>query len=349
MRRERVIVYGLGNFFDENKEKIMEQYILVGGIDRNKQHKDGIRIISVSEINNELFDKIIIMIMNIQESIKISKELKNKHNVNSEKICFGISIFFGGNGLKTFDSIDFTSDEKLLLTLGETKIKVSSEDEYNNICEVLINGNYEYYINNDKRDVVVDIGLNVGGATLFFLQQKKVEKVYGYEPFKETFDLAKENLKDFLNKSEKLEIYQCGISNITEFRTINYNKNMSCGQSTLDIINKKNEKKYLDGGYIAREDSIEEKIEVKEAASILFNILKKHPENNIVLKIDCEGEEYNILENLAENGLLEGVKFIMLEWHYMGKERLFDCLNKANFSYWSSDKMENMGLIYAYK
>lgn len=48
----------------------------------------------------------------------------------------------------------------------------------------------------------------------------------------------------------------------------------------------------------------------------LFNILTK-PEDEIVLKIDIEGKEYDVLEKLLNSGILkERVKKLYVEWHW---------------------------------
>jgi len=49
--------------------------------------------------------------------------------------------------------------------------------------------------------IIVDIGMNVGNNTMEYGTWAK--KVYGFEPFKRTFELAEENIK--LNKTLKLE------------------------------------------------------------------------------------------------------------------------------------------------
>ena len=84
-------------------------------------------------------------------------------------------------------------------------------------------------------------------------------------------------------------------------------------------------------------------------AEVFLPIIQNHPECNIVLKMDCEGEEYGIMEELSEKGILNMISFIMLEWHYKGKDSLLTCLEKLGFSYWCNDKTKDMGLIYAYR
>ena len=72
-------------------------------------------------------------------------------------------------------------------------------------------------------------------------------------------------------------------------------------------------------------------------------------EFNIVMKIDCEGEEYRVLGELNKTGVLSRIDFIMLEWHYERNKRILECFEEARFSYWHSYKSGKMGQIYAYR
>lgn len=70
---------------------------------------------------------------------------------------------------------------------------------------------------------------------------------------------------------------------------------------------------------------------------------------DLILKMDCEGGEYRILKELLDKGILDRFTFIMLEWHYKGKEAILHYLLEAGMSYWCCDKDDQMGLIYAFK
>lgn len=132
-------------------------------------------------------------------------------------------------------------------------------------------------------------------------------------------------------------------------KTIIFNNDMTCGQSTIADIRERAHEKYLNWGLIEETNEQVEQIEVKKASDIFAPIINQYSMYNIVLKMDCEGEEYNILEELSQSRLLEKIKFIMLEWHYRGNKVILEMLKRAEFSWWCSYKDDDMGLIYAYK
>lgn len=54
--------------------------------------------------------------------------------------------------------------------------------------------NEEYNINCPTNSIVIDIGLNVGMATLFFANKEFVSKVYAFEPDKNVYEKALYNI-----------------------------------------------------------------------------------------------------------------------------------------------------------
>lgn len=343
--RLSAVVYGMGNFYHKYEKRINEQFYLSSYIDQNKNgYYAGKRIGKISELNNVQYDVIIIMIANLNETIKVAKSLHNNFNVPYEKIYLGQSLFERDrthiNG--------FSSDGRLVINVEHNKFYVNSYDEYANSMEVFKHKIYDYCINNGKQDAVIDVGGSVGDSSLWFLFKNNVKKVYYYEPFASTFSMAQDNLKLFIN-SGRLEMNRYGISDKSENRTIMFNANMSCGQSTIAEARECARQTYDQLKLINENDEIRQNIIVKQASEVFSPLIGKHKHDNLILKMDCEGEEYGIIKDLYDTGLLSKFSFIMLEWHYKGNEELLRYLSNAGFSYWCSNKDENMGLIYAFK
>lgn len=344
--KESILIYGLGNFYLRNEKEVNDKYNIKAFIDQRKNGWfAGKKIIQISEIKNYQYDKIIIMIEDIQECINITKKLLNL-TIDYKKIMIGHSLF--GYYSEMIDKISVLPNGNILAEIDEIKVEIQSKDEFNNVFEVLNNHIYSYFINNNKKDIVFDIGMNIGDATLYFLKNKKVEKVFGYEPFQKTFLKAEENLKQYLEFKERVEIFPYGISNENNKRIIKFNNDMTCGQSSIENIQESTFLFYKSMGLIQDEKEEKEEIEVKKASEVFKPIIDKYFNYNIILKMNCEGEEYGIIEELFNEQLLDKFIFIMLEWHYKGKENIVKFLQKAGFSYWCSDKTKNMGLIYAY-
>lgn len=77
--------------------------------------------------------------------------------------------------------------------------------------------------------------------------------------------------------------------------------------------------------------------------------MNQYPNHNYILKMDCEGEEYSIIEELNAAGILGRFKVIMLEWHYEGFKKITDFIDGLGYSYFFFEKENGMGLIYAQK
>jgi FkbM family methyltransferase len=346
--KEKVLIYGVGNCYRKYEKELNQKYNVVTFIDRKKRGwYAGKKIISLHEISEYTYDKIIIMIQNIQECMNIAKKLINEYDVNFNKIELYNNIFKEDND--GFSEICILEDGNLNVSYGEITIKVNSLDEYNNVYEGLVKESYHYYINNHRRDIVFDVGMNIGDTTLYFLKDKNVDKVYAYEPFRDTYIRAKHNLKEYLCNQDKIEIFQYGISDENAKHEIGFNTDMSCGQSTISNVSEEAHRFYENSGLILKENDKTEMIEVRKASDVFMPIIEKHTDNNIVLKMNCEGEEYNIIKDLSQTGVIKYIDFIIMEWHYKGKEILLEYLKQSGFSYCCSDKNSKMGWIYAYK
>lgn len=346
VQKESILVYGLGNFYFQNERSINQKYNIKAFVDiRKKGHYGGKQIITLNQVSKWSFDKIIIMLQNIQECINVANKLINLYSIPHDKIVLGYSMY--GSQSKEFEAIKVMADGKLEICANGLSVQVCSLDEFNNAREVLVNQNYYYEINNKKKDIVLDVGMNIGDSTLYFLKNPNVKKVYAYEPFKKTFDDAKKNLKEYLN-DERLEMLQYGLSNVDKTQEIGFNEGMSCAQSTIVQIRENAYETYLKNTLIDNANEKLEVIEIKNVSAVLAPIIKQHSECNIILKMNCEGEEYNIMEELARTNLLTDIDFIMMEWHYKGKESILKYLEQNGFSYWCIDKSKEMGFIYTY-
>lgn len=344
--KEKILVYGAGNFFRENEKGINERYNIEAFVDKRKRGwLAGKRIIPINQIGQYSYDWILVMVWDIQECIDIVKELTDQR-IDRSQIVLGHDLF--GEYCRSLSRAS-VSREGMSIEVGPISLKVRSKDEFNNAYEVMAGQVYHYFINNGKKDVVIDVGMNIGAASLWFLNDGRTEKVYGYEPFMETYLMARENLQKHLENSDRIEVFQYGLSNENAMRVVRFNSNMTCGQSTMAENTEKAYKWYQMMGLTRREDDSEELVEVRDAAEVLLPIVQRHLDCNIILKLDCEGEEYGIVEELYRKNILSRISFIIMEWHYFGKDSILDYLEKAGFSYWCNDKLNEMGLVYAFK
>jgi FkbM family methyltransferase len=200
------------------------------------------------------------------------------------------------------------------------------------------------YTFDDKKNeyIVIDIGMNIGDTALFFASYDNVKRVYAFEPFEPTYKKACANFKLNGNLSSKITSYNFGISDKDETLDIYYSPNIA-GSMTTDNSEYNKSKS-------TSKNIIKETIILKSINYIFEKILTPPPPpHKIILKLDCEGAEYNILDEMDKKGLFKYVDIIMLEWHRKGKESLLETLSKNNFFSFSLLNCAEFGMLYSVK
>lgn len=227
--------------------------------------------------------------------------------------------------------------EGVLARFNGLQIYIESPEEFFIIKEVFIEKDYNLLSNDDL--VVFDIGMNIGISSLFFALNKNVNKIYSFEPVLPTYTQAVYNLGLNTAYSKKVEAFNFGLGGSTRVEKVLYNAQAkgNCGIR-------------LDSSLVLDKNNAEEiQINIKNIAEVLPNLLAKHAEQKKVLKIDCEGAEYEILEKLSELNLLVDVDVLLIEWHDKGAKILEDLLIKNNFRIISRYLTSITGMIYAFK
>ncbi len=190
-----------------------------------------------------------------------------------------------------------------------------------------------------KEVVVIDIGMNVGVASLYFASQSYVKKVYGYEPFPETFAEANLNVAANPKFSSKLILFNQGVSNVNETRSITLFESGLLSASTIEQNNDYGKK-------------IGQVIEVQLVSinKVFELVIAENPNAKILLKLDCEGEEYAIFDMLKEATYLNNVDIAIIEWHEKGSAPIEKVLLDNHFKLRHAHHVsENSGMIYATK
>ena len=83
---------------------------------------------------------------------------------------------------------------------------------------------------------------------------------------------------------------------------------------------------------------------------LITNVTNEQPHNKILLKIDCEGEEYAIFDAIKNTKYLDQVDCILLEWHEKGFEQLASILLSSGFQYFHMpNEKHNSGMLYAFR
>lgn len=144
-------------------------------------------------------------------------------------------------------------------------------------------------------DVVVDIGAHIGIFSIF--ASKNAIKVYSFEPFPENFHLLCENIR--ANQKKNIMTMNKAVSLVSGKRNLFVDIENRGGHSFYSNVGRK--KSHI----LVETISLEDFFTQQQITKVDF------------LKMDCEGEEYEILFNCPSD-LLSKIKKISMEYHYIG-------------------------------
>lgn len=213
------------------------------------------------------------------------------------------------------------------IKINGLKIKLNdgNSDIYNgDIGATFIREDYKWL--RPKDCIVIDIGANIGDSSIYFAL-KGAKKVIALEPFPYSYRLAKENI---LNNgySDKIILLNAG-----------YGKD---GETYV-------EDKLTDTGDLLTPSNDGIRIKIFS----IKTLLDKYSIDSALLKMDCEGCEYNLLDE--DNDTLRRFKRIQIEYHY-GYERLKNKFEEAGFKLkytepvvGANNEEMHIGYIYAIK
>lgn len=139
-------------------------------------------------------------------------------------------------------------------------------------------------------DLIIDIGAHIGLFTIYAAQFCKHGKIFSFEPIKENFDLLKENIE--LNNLKNIEYFNLAVLDREDQIKI-FKSN---DQSAYSIY----------------------KIGTDYQMTNIMSLQKIFDDNKItrcdLLKLDCEGSEYQILMSLPES-YFQRIEKICMEYH----------------------------------
>ena len=178
-------------------------------------------------------------------------------------------------------------------------------------------------------DVIIDVGGHIGLFSLYASQFCKNGLIYSFEPVPENYDLLIDNVRS--NDLNQIKPFNLAVSN-----------------SNSDI------KLYLN------DDEAGHSMFSKSSKSITVDSISlqqifdnNNIENCNFLKLDCEGTEYEILENLPTS-YFDKIKKIVIEYHMADThpellENLKKILIKQNYSLKTKKLFSDIGFLYALK
>ena len=213
---------------------------------------------------------------------------------------------------------------------------IKNQSDYMVMKDIFEKNGWDFYCK--EKVIVIDIGMNIGLSCLYFANMENVEYVYGYEPFLKTYEQALENfLRNSRNIQNKIRAVNCGLTDRESRAEILYNPLYTTNMRVDQGIRVHGEK----------EENVW--VETRSAAHEIGSILKEHKKKRVVLKIDCEGSEYPIFQELKEKGILENIYMILMETHDGRENEIKQVLKDQGFLYFDNyvGGFPKLGFLYA--
>ncbi len=166
---------------------------------------------------------------------------------------------------------------------------------------------------------VIDVGANLGLASLFFASEYQAE-VVAYELVPSTVQMAQENLNLNPKLSSRIRLEAVGLADKDAEIEIEVDAAIRSSNSLYETN--------------LTETRTKETVQVIDAGPAIQAAIEQAAGRTLVLKLDAEGAEYEIFERMQALGLLSKVDVLFLEWHERtGKDpaTLRDMLRQAGF------------------
>ena len=206
-------------------------------------------------------------------------------------------------------------------------------------AEVFLQNEYFFRTDNPK-PFILDCGSNIGLSIAYFKMLYPDCQIVAFEPGEYTFKCAQENVKN--NFADSVEIH---------------NLALSAQEGTIDFFYDE-EKPGSTRMSIVEERSPQNKREVKTSP------LSKFIDRDVdFLKMDIEGAEFDVIEEMIQSGAIKRVKQMVIEYHHHIKKEVDDfsvmlkMLEDSGFGYhldsyaerpWPVRKFQDI-VIYAYQ
>ena len=194
--------------------------------------------------------------------------------------------------------VDFDVGETITATVQGITCRVHSEEELQLFTELFFIN--EYTFTSPVECIAIDIGMNVGLTSLLLANNPMVAAVYSFEPFATPYARAAANIAMNPRLEPKITAYPFGLADRTEALKVKVQDTNTVGVS-------------IAGTSVGAEEIIH----IASAAETLRPILAaaKAAGQRVVMKVDCEGSEFAIFDDLERAGLFKSIDVMMIEWH----------------------------------
>lgn len=327
----KIVVYGMGQFYQNRKYLLPKEAEIVAFANSDESRAtsvSGIKfenrpILKPSELVSVDFDYLYICTAYFT-GIDIFESLK------STEIDLSKVRFLNRCGVTNREwNYEIFADGTIMSNIGDIVIHERRNSDLGTIAEIYAEHTYD--INITEKSIVIDFGMNVGMASLFFAGNPNVNKVYGFEPFPDTYQMALDNFE--LNNEEikrKIIPYNAAVTDREGYMDVAVETDVTGWRSLF--VDKTNAPKI--------------RIKCLAAADVVGKIVDESDGNKIIIKCDTEGSEFLIFESLGKTNLLKKIDAIVMEYHRNPME-ILNLLEKNGYR-WHRNGTNQIGNITAF-
>lgn len=158
--------------------------------------------------------------------------------------------------------------------------------------EIFVDKSYDYPDLGINDPLIIDIGANTGLFTLRMKELYPNATLLCYEPFPSNFEQLSQNIR--LSELENIQLINKGVGGSSRLEKLYINKNNLGGHSLFELEARSNE-------FV--------KINIQGIGELIKSLSQKRIN---LIKMDCEGAEYEIIKSL-DAGLASEIEIILFE------------------------------------
>lgn len=221
----------------------------------------------------------------------------------------------------------------LKTSFSKLTFNIESAEEFDILKEIFVDEDYRF--TGKKEYVVIDIGANVGFASIYFSRFNRVKKIYAFEPVLDSYEMALRNFRE--NDLKQISLFNYGWGYPSRIEDFFFNKEVKGNSGVRGKLSPS----------LSKRDLESRRVEIRQASVEMEQIIQENPDTPIMMKMDCEGAEYEIIEDLENNNLLATVNVMLLEWHDYGPAKIERILESHGFIVFSKKLTSISGMLYA--
>lgn len=181
--------------------------------------------------------------------------------------------------------------------IGRFEITYFNKEELNILKQEIFKDQIYNIVLQSKKPHILDVGSHIGLSIIYFKTLYHNSTIIGFEPNPNVFPLLEENI--FLNNIEGVELHNIALGREEKTRKLYID---SSGYGAFSTSS------FYKNAWNGKQQTIPIQVKVKKLSQYIKDEID-------LLKLDAEGAELEILEELEESKKIDDIKNIILEFH----------------------------------